>query len=521
MLSSIETLFPDDKTYQGGKNMSLNVRDYNNKDRLLFPAAIGDYIPHEHLAWFIDDVVEQLNLDCLYTKIPSVGNPSYHPKMMLKILFYGYAASAFSSRKIAKALETDVAFIFLSGMQKPDFRTISDFRKNNVEELPGLFVQIVRLCKKLGLVGLGHISIDSTVIKASANRDRTYDRERCILEEQAIEKKIKELLDSAQAIDEKEDELFGPHQRGDELPKELRSRQRRLEKIKEAKKKLEEESLKEVNLTDHDATFQREKGKVFRPGYRAEAVMDEKEQIIVACDVINKANDEEELLPSIEQTVNNLPEITSQDSRVIVTADSGYSAMEALKKLEEEKPYLDAYIPDVRYQAKQDGKTIDEDSPFHKKHFSYNPDKDVYICPNQKELTYRRANIDTAGRRYSVYACDHCQGCSYFGACTKCPRGRAISVYDNREQIYEMRRKLDSADGKRIYSKRKIIVEPPFGNIKHNLRFREFLLRGLKKVKAEFALIAIIHNILKIARFLRRRLFFKLPREDLIPLSVI
>ncbi len=500
--------------------MSLNVREYNNKDKLLFPAAIGDYLSEDHLAWAIDDVVEQLDLSSLYKKISSVGNPSYHPKMMLKILFYGYATSNFSSRKIAKGLESDVAFIFLSGMQKPDFRTISDFRKNNVEELPNLFIQIVRLCKKLGLVGLGHISIDSTVIKASANRDRTYDRERCILEEQAIRKKIKEMLDSAQAIDEKEDKLFGPSLCGDELPKELRSRQKRLEKIKEAKKKLEEESLKEINLTDFDATFQREKGKVFRPGYRAEAVVDEKEQIIVACDVINKANDEQELLPSIEQTVNNLPEITSQDLKVIVTADSGYSAMESLKKLEE-KPYIDAYIPDVRYQAKQDGKTIDEDSPFHKKHFSYNPDKDVYICPNQKELIYRRSNIDAAGRPYSVYACDHCQGCPYFGTCTNCSRGRAISVYDNREQIYKMRRKLDSADGKRIYSRRKIIIEPPFGNIKHNLRFREFLLRGLRKVKAEFALIAIIHNILKIARFLRKQLLFKLPREDLIPLSAI
>src|SRR3989338_6514274 len=175
--------------------MSLNVRNYNSKDKLLFPAAIGDYLSEEHLAWAIDDIVESLDLSCLYKKVSSVGNPSYHPKMMLKVLFYGYATSNFSSRKIAKGTETDVAFIFLSGMQKPDFRTISDFRKNNTEELPKLFVQIVHLCKKLGLVGLGHIAIDSTVIKASANRDRTYDRERFILEEQALQDKIKELLE--------------------------------------------------------------------------------------------------------------------------------------------------------------------------------------------------------------------------------------------------------------------------------------------------------------------------------------
>ncbi|MBI5049793.1 MAG: IS1182 family transposase, partial [Nitrospirae bacterium] len=438
--------------------MSLNVRSYNSKDNLLFPAAIGDYLPEDHLAWTIDDVIESLDLRCLYKKIPSVGNPSYHPKMMLKILFYGYATSNFSSRKIAKGLETDVAFIFLSGMQKPDFRTISDFRKNNAEELPELFLQIVRLCKKLGLIGLGHISIDSTAIKASADRDKTYDRERFLLEEQAINKKIKELLDCAQAIDDEEDKIFGPSLRGNELPEELRSRQKRLEKLKETKEKLEEESLKEINLTDPDATFQREKGKVFRPGYRAEVAVDGKEQIIIACDVINKTNDQQELLPSIEGVVNNLPEIANQGSKVVVTADSGYSAMESLKKLEEEKPYIDPYIPDVRYQAMQDGKTVDEDSPFHKKHFSYNPDKDVYICPNQKELTFRRKAVDESKARYSVYACGECQGCPYFGRCTKCSRGRAIAIYDNQEQIYKMRQKLDSAEGKRIYSKRKIIV---------------------------------------------------------------
>jgi len=501
--------------------MSLNARNYNNKEMLLFPAAIGDYLSKDHLAWVIDDIVEQLDLNCLYKKVSSVGNPSYHPKMMLKILFYGYAVSTFSSRKIAKGTETDIAFIFLSGMQKPDFRTISDFRKNNSEELPKLFVQIVSLCRKLGLVGLGHISIDSTVIKASANRDRTYDRERLILEEQAIQEKIKELLDAAQKVDDEEDRIFGPHLRGDELPENVRFHKKRLEKLQEAKKELEQRSLKEINLTDPNATFQREKGKVFRPGYRAEVVVDEKEQIIVACDVTNKLNDRQELLPSIERAVDNLPEITNQDSSLIVTADSDYSAMESLKKLEEQKPYVDAYIPDSKYQSKQDGKTTDEDSPFHKKHFSYNPDKNVYICPNQKELTFRHRAIDDTMAAYSSYRCGHCRGCPYFGTCTKSPRGRGIAVYDNREQIYKMRRKLDSAEGKIIYSKRKIIIEPVFGNIKHNLRFREFILRGLKKVKAEFALIAIVHNIQKIAKFLKKFLFSKLPRSELTPALVM
>lgn len=497
--------------------MSLNVRDYNNKDKLLFPATIGDYLPKDHLAWFIDDVVEQLDLNCLYKKVPSVGNPSYHPKMMLKILFYGYATSNFSSRKITKGLETDVAFIFLSGMQKPDFRTISDFRKNNPEELSNLFIQIVRLCKKLGLVGLGHISLDSTVVRANAYREKTYDRERLLLEEKAVEKKIKELLDAAQATDDEEDRIFGVNSRGDEIPKELRSQEKRLEKLKEARAKLEEESLKEVNLTDPDVKFQKQEGNLIRPGYRAEIAVDEKEQIILSCDVINKANDVDQLIPLIEQTGDNLPEFSIKES-IIVTADSGYSSMENLKELES-KQNIDAYIPDPKYQTAQNGKTTPEDSPFYKERFIYNPEKDIYLCPNHKELyfSHRKKEQGEHGAYSSIYRCRECRTCQYFGRCTKTAHGREIKIYDNTGQIHKMRSKLNTADGKRIYGRRKVIVEPVFGNIKHNLGFRQFLLRGLKKVKAEFTLIAIVHNMQKIAKFLRKLLFSKLPRSELSP----
>jgi len=499
--------------------MSLNVRNYSNKEMLLFPASIGDYLSKDHLAWIIDDVVDQLDLRCLYAKVPSVGNPSYHPKMMLKILFYGYATSNFSSRKIARGTETDVAFIFLAGMQKPDFRTISDFRKNNIEELSCLFVQIVRLCKKLGLISLGHISLDSTMIKANASRERALDREELILEEQAINKKIKELLKTAQATDDREDEIFGPNLRGDEIPKESRSQKKRLEKIKEAKGKLEKESLKDVNLTDSDATFQKQEHNLVRPGYRAEVAVDKKEQVIVACDVTNRRTDYEQLIPLIEQTVENLPEAAAQKA-IVITADSGYSSMERLKELEL-KEYIDAYIPDAKYQGKQRGKITDEDSPFHKKNFTYDAKNNVYVCPDNKKLFFVRRRREKSGAMCSVYQCRQYRGCRYAGVCTTNRDGREIRICDNIGVLYRMRQKLDTAEGKQIYARRKTIVEPVIGNIKHNLGFRRFLLRGLKKVRAEFILIAIVHNIRKIAKFFRKQLLFKLPREDLIPLSAI
>jgi len=496
--------------------MNLNVRNYNNKEQLLFPASVGDYLPKDHLARIIDEVVGQLDLRCLYKKIPSVGNPSYHPKMMLKILFYGYATAAFSSRNIAKGLDCDVAFIFLSGMQKPDFRTISDFRKNNTKELSDLFVQVVSLCRNLGLVELGHISLDSTVIKANANRGQFYDNKELAKEEELLKEKIQKLLDTAESVDSEEDNLFGKGSRGDELPEELRDSKRRLEKIKEAKKKLEEQSLKRINLTDHDAAFQGRRNHPIMPGYRAEAAVDDKKQVIVACDVISKANDTEHLIPLIEQLNDNLPEVSAKES-VVITADSNYSSMGNLKKLDE-KGNIDAYIPDVKYQAKTRGRRTDEDSPFHKKHFIYNKDKDAYICLGQKELVFSHRKKDDRGNNSSIYRCKSCKSCRYFGICTRSPKGREIKAYDDIEYIYKMRKKLNTDDGRRIYRRRMTIIEPVFGNIKHNLKFKEFLLRGLKEVKAEFTLIAIAHNIRKIAKSLTKQPLIKPSNLNLIPL---
>lgn len=492
----------------------LNVRPYNNKEMLLFPACIGDYLAKEHLARIIDEVVEQLDLYSLYNRLSYIGNPSYHPKMMLKLLFYAYAQKVFSSRKIEQKLETDVAFIFLAGMQKPDFRTISDFRKNNINEISDLFVQIVRLCKKIGLIKLGHISLDSTIIKANASKERFYTKDRLEKEEQVINNKIKELLTKAQDIDDQEDREFGNGRRGDEISKELADSKIRLEKIKEAKKQLEEDQLKKINLTDHDVAYQRSHGQLV-PGYRAQLVVDEKEQIIVAYDVDSK-NDNYHLIPMLEKTFKNT-EKPVNDS-IIVTADSGYSSMENLKGIKESLHNIDAYIPDNEYQAKERNKQVEEDSPFHKNKFQYNQSSNVYICPDNKELKFIGKRIDDRGNIFRHYRCRECQGCKYFGICTKSPEGRGIKIYENEYLIYNMRKKLNTEGGKLIYKKRKVIIESVNGNIKHNLGFREFLLRGKEKVKAEFSLIAITHNLFKIAKFIRAQIGSTIAGRRLIPI---
>ena len=149
----------------------MNVKEYNQRQTLLFPPHLKDFLPDDHPAMIINDIVETLDLSCLYRKIPSEGNPSYHPKMMLKILVYAYANGIFSSRKIQAAVQESVAFIFLAAWHKPDFRTISDFRKHNLAEFRTLFNQVVNMCKRLGMISLGHVAIDGRRVGRTALRN--------------------------------------------------------------------------------------------------------------------------------------------------------------------------------------------------------------------------------------------------------------------------------------------------------------------------------------------------------------
>jgi transposase len=223
-----------------------NLKPYNQAQNMLFPPNVRDLLDDDHLCLVINDVVNALDLGCLYKKVSSRGRPLYHPAMMLKILFYAYAVGIFSSRKIAKALCEQIPFIFLAAWQKPDFRTISDFRKNNLNALRKLFTQIVAICEKLGMVSVGHIAIDGTKIKANASDANTYDTKR-------IEREIQKMLEAADRQDAKEDQTFGPENSGDELPESIQKPAERLEKLKQIQIELENSGKEKINATDPDA----------------------------------------------------------------------------------------------------------------------------------------------------------------------------------------------------------------------------------------------------------------------------
>jgi transposase len=434
----------------------------------------------------VDDVVNNLDLSCLYVNIASEGNMPYHPKMMLKVLFYAYASGIFSSRNIAKALGENVAFIYLAAWQRPDFRTINNFRKNNLDQIKDLFVQIVQICQQLKMVKLGHISIDGSKFKANAADRKTYDRKR-------IEREMKRILDKAQKQDQQEDTQYGSENSGDQLPEEIREREQRIEKLMQIQKQLDQEGREKLNATDPDAAFMKTTAGI-KTSYNAQASVDEDVQVIVATDVTNQPNDKEQLLPMVEQTEQN-----TDASIDILSADCGYSTANNLEKLESYD--IDAYIPDDTYQSRSRGKEV---SPFDKDNFIYDQSTDVFTCPEGQIVKFWHTRRYENGD-YRVYRCDECTSCQHFGQCTTSKRGRSIWRRLVDKKIKQMRSKLESESGKAIYAKRKHIVEPVFGHIKSVLGFTGFHLRGLEKVNAEFKLVAIAHNLKKISKYAYKR----------------
>lgn len=438
-------------------------RPFEVDQLLLLPPSLKEWLPQEHLVYFILDLIPKLNLNDILKTYGGVtrGNAPFDPRMMVGLVLYAYCVGVFSSRRIARRTQEDVAFRVLTGNQQPDFRTISDFRTYHLASLKKLFVQVLKLCRKAGLVKLGQVAVDGTKIKANASKHKAMSYERMIQEEERLEAEIETLMKQAEEIDAKEDALYGKDKRGDELPKELAFRESRLKKIQEAKEALEREAQEQAekkkaeidakeshggrppkepdpapaakaqrNFTDPESRIMpssENKGS-FVQAYNCQAAVDDQEQIIVAEDVTQQANDKRQAVPMLDQVKENTGQNPDQASM-----DAGYFSETNVSSIQGMK--IEPLIP-----------------------------------PNRQE---HGKSIPAAPRG---------------------PIPKDLSVIDR------MRRKLRTKQGREDYSKRKETVEPVFGQIKQGRGFRQFLLRGLQKVKGEWALVCTTHNLLKLWR---------------------
>ncbi len=463
----------------------------------LSPEAFLDYIesviPKDHLCRLVKEVVFSLDTESIEAKYSFKGQSSYHPKLMLSLLFYGYATGTRSSRKLEEKCLSDHIFIYLMQCYSPDFRTISDFRKNNLEDIKQYFVEIVRLISKLGITQVGKIYIDGTKVRANASVKRTKDVEGFEKWLSLIEAEMDELLKETQLIDDKEDAKYKTDKEQESLRRKLSNNEYLKKKIKTAIEQIRNEDKKKINLTDGDANHMKAGGsKDIRSSYNCQSAVTE-EGIIIAADAVTQANDHNQLQPMIEQSESNSNEKVEES-----TADSGYGSFENYEYLDEKG--IDGYVPDLYFKQYKKGK-FKEDC-YHYSNFEYDEASKSYTCPEGKLLKYWKTRTNKTKKRqwnHKVYRGVDCGDCASRSLCTK-SKVRELLIDIREPLLQEMRKKLTSKKGKAKYFKRQYTIEPIFGHLKFNLGYRSFLLRGLKKVNAEFQLMCIGWNLKKMLK---------------------
>ena len=475
------------------------------------------------MCFVIDNVVNNLDLKAIENSYKDGGCPGYDPAMMVKIIFYAYTQGQRSSRKIENFTYENIVYRYLSANQNPDHGTINKFRKDHLAELENIFAQIVIMCWSLGMTDFKDISIDGTVIRASASKKNTLNKEQI----ENLKKKIGKALREANDIDAEEDKKFGKGKRGNEIPEHLidpKARQEAIEKLKKKLKLLDQaesvisdkQSLaktnkeknksfnKSINITDNDAYLMKMKnGKSVFPSYNGQIATSK--QVVLSYDISQDANDVRNLLPMIEKTEQN----TGVKVKT-VKADSVYFSRENMDGITEKQ--ISAYIPDKKKSFDEYRESINSIPEFDRKNFKYNPKKDCFICPGKQQLPFVNEY-----QGYRKYICENCANCKFKSGCIK-GKKRYLLIDPTLEKYKsDMRKKLNSESGKAKYVERMYDVEPVFAHILQGLGFRVFHRRGKPAVKTEFGLACIAHNLVKISNWLKRKEMLKFDTFTRLP----
>jgi transposase len=453
---------------------------YGNRTQITYlPDSVDQYVGQDDPVRVYDAFIDALGSEGLGIKLDenSVGNSSYHPLTMLKILTYGYSYGWRSSRKLERALHHNLSFIWLAGGLKPDHKTISSFRKENKEALKNVLTQCARMCIKLNLIEGNTLFVDGSKFRANAGNSQTKSKQTWEKYRDQVDEKISSLLEECQKVDKNEKESLVA------IEKALKSKKKLKEKIDELLLDIKNEET--INGTDPDCKIM--KGRQgSHTGYNSQITTDGAYGLITSTDVSTSKNDLNQLGKQIENTEKALGKISKN-----VCADAGYSNVDVLK------PMVDSGKMVVVPTSKQAQKETKEE-PFGKQAFIYNAEKEIYICPAGKEL-YRSYQMKNDNKIvYRVKNKTTCLNCTYFGVCTKSSRGRSLNRLINEETKELLEDVYESKEGQKIYEKRKMVAELPFGHIKRNLGAGAFLLRGLDGAKAELSLLATCFNIARL-----------------------
>ncbi len=436
--------------------MPRDFRRYEPDQGLLLPPSLADWLPEDHLAHFVSDAVDAMDLSAFEARYgeEGPGNQAFHPRMMVKVLVYAYATGTFSSRKIAAKLHEDVAYRVLAADNFPAHRTLSDFRHRHLPEFQALFVQVVQIAQEVGLAQLGTLAVDGSRVRANASKHKAMSYGRMKREAERLRQEIQELTARARRTDRHEDKRYGRDRRGDELPTELARREQRLATIQSARKRMEarqqeedtrngrepgdqerkgkrggpfkrafgepEEKAQE-NFTDPDSRIMKCGSSGYEQCYNAQIAVDETEQLIVATKLTQSASDVRQLVPLLDQVEGNTEKRPAK-----VLADAGYRSESNFRELEDRA--IEGFIASGRQPPRRPGPA-------------------------------RKATL-------------------------------------------RMERKMKTRRAQRHYRKRKYLVEPPFAWIKSVMGFDRFSVRGLGKVSGEWSLACLAANLRRMHRML-------------------
>ena len=426
--------------------MAKTYRPYVPEQGLLLPPSLREWLPEDHLVYFVSDLIDHLDLSAITAAYEDEerGYPPYHPVMLTKVLVYAYCVGVFSSRRMQRRLLEDVGFRVLAAGNTPDFRTIADFRQRHLTALQGFFEQVLRLARDVGTLRVGRVAVDGSKVKANASKHKAMSYGRMREKQQQLREEVRQLLAQAEATDAAEDAEYGADRRGDELPAELQRRESRLKRIAEAKRALDARAKEEATAAGEPAdaakpdaksqyNFTDPESRIMKgpdgwvQAYNAQIAVND-QQLIVGHAVTQETNDKQQLMPMIT-TIEQQSGLTPP----AILADAGYCSEANLAAI---------------------GKTA--------------------IAPF----------ISTRKQKHGERP----------GPCPRGPLPKTATRVDR------MSRKLLTKAGAAVYAARKAIVEPVFGQIKQARGFRQFLLRGFEKVQGEWSLVCTTHNILKLYR---------------------
>ncbi|MCK4826957.1 IS1182 family transposase [bacterium] len=514
----------------------VTFKPYEQHQLMLLPPSLEDLIPKNHQVRVINNIIDKMNIDSLLSTYKGGGTSSYHPRMMLKVLIYAYSQQIYSSRNIGKALRENIHFMWLTGQNQPDFRTINRFRSSHIRgSIEQIFSTVVSLLVESGFIDLKNYFVDGTKVEANANKFSYVWKKSTKRYKEGLQQKVKELFQEIDKINAEEDSHYGDKdlpEMGEDSEIDSRAISERLAEmenqlskkpenkiIKQAVKKIkdnylprqqkyerQEEILQGRNSyskTDEDATFMRMKDDhlqngQLKAGYNIQ--MGTENQFIVGYSVHQNPGDTGLLIPHLEKVKNQLGSLPEN-----IIADSGYGSEENYEYLENQD--VTGYVKYNLFHREQKRSFAQE--IFRVENLSYDKTTDTYSCPGGKKLSYRETVNYVTDNGYETsrdrYECEDCTGCELRVQCFKGKNNRVITVSHRLNALRKRARDLLlSSKGKEYRSRRPIEVESVFGQLKHNMQFRRFALRGIEKVNIEYGLLSIAHNLKKWVRKLEK-----------------